>query len=97
MKVIEATSGSDGRIKQMALGIIKLSKSLAYKDADYHTHTEAGVAQSIGGRQSENPGSSKIKYSEAQEHQQKQDMQDWTMVQNVLCDSAQLTVGSLLV
>lgn len=81
----------------MASGIVKLSKSLAYKDADYHTHKQAGVVQSIGGRQPKNAGSSKIKYPEAQEHQQKQDTQDWTVVQNVFCDSAQLNVGSLSV
>lgn len=45
----------------------------------------------------ENSGSSKAKELEVQERQQKQDMHDWTVVQNVLRDTTQLFVGSLSV
>ncbi|KAL2481971.1 Uncharacterized protein Adt_34937 [Abeliophyllum distichum] len=96
--VTEITSDSDDRIQQMALAIEKLTKSLEDKEAQISTLMHRLEMQSPLTEDSpKNASSSRTMDTEIQEHQQKQDIHDWTVVQNVLCDTTQLSVGSLFV
>ncbi|KAL2470475.1 Retrotrans gag domain-containing protein [Abeliophyllum distichum] len=90
------TPNSDDRIQQMALAIEKLTKSLEDKEAQISTFMHRLELQSPLTKDSpKNASSSRIKDPEIQEHQQKQDIHDQTVVQNVLRDTTQLYVGSL--
>ncbi|KAL2505265.1 Uncharacterized protein Adt_20886 [Abeliophyllum distichum] len=94
--VTEITPDSDDRIQQMALAIEKLTKSLEDKEAQISTLMHRLELQSPLTEDSpKNASSSRTKDQEIQEHQQKQDIHDRTVVQNVLRDTTQLSVGSV--
>ncbi|KAL2532654.1 Retrotrans gag domain-containing protein [Abeliophyllum distichum] len=96
--VAEMTPDSDDRIQQMALAIEKLTKSLEDKEAQISTLMHRLELQSpLMEDNLKNASSSRTKDPEIQEHQQKQDIHDRTVVQNVLRDTTQLSVGSLSV
>ncbi|KAL2487057.1 Retrotrans gag domain-containing protein [Abeliophyllum distichum] len=96
--VAEMTPDSDDRIQQMALAIEKLTKSLEDKEAQISTLMHRLELQSpLTEDNLKNASSSRTKDPEIQEHQQKQDIHDRTVVQNVLRDTAQLSVGFLSV
>ncbi|XP_022887726.1 uncharacterized protein LOC111403445 [Olea europaea var. sylvestris] len=96
--VTEATSGSDDQIQQMALAIEKLTKSLEDKDAQIAALVHRPESQNPPTKEDqENSRSSKAKELEVQKPQQKQNIHDRTVVQNMLHDTTQLSVGSLSV
>ncbi|KAL2498282.1 Ribonuclease H [Abeliophyllum distichum] len=96
--VTKITPNSDGRIQQMALDIEKLTKSLEDKEAQISTLMHRLEVQSPFMEDSpKTASSSRTKNPEIQEHQQKQDIHDRMVVQNVLRDTTQLSVGSLSV
>ncbi|KAL2533509.1 Uncharacterized protein Adt_06860 [Abeliophyllum distichum] len=96
--VTEITPDFDDRIQQMALAIEKLTKSLEDKEVQISTLMHRLELQSLLTEDSpKNASSSRTKDPEIHGHQQKQDIHDWTVVQNVLRDTTQLSVGSLSV
>ncbi|KAL2461666.1 RNA-directed DNA polymerase [Abeliophyllum distichum] len=96
--VAEMTPDSDDQIQQMALAIEKLTKSLEDKEAQISTLMHRLELQSpLTEDNLKNASSSRTKDPKIQEHQQKQDIHDRTVVQNVLRDTTQLSVGSLSV
>lgn len=86
--IIKATSGFDDRIQQMALAIEKLTKLLEDKDTQIVALMHMLELQnSLVKEDQENSRSSKDKELEVQEHQQKQDIHDRTVVENVWRDT----------
>ncbi|KAL2542346.1 Uncharacterized protein Adt_03324 [Abeliophyllum distichum] len=80
------------------LAIEKLTKSLEDKEAQISSLMHRLELQSpLTEYSPKNTSSSRTKDLEIQEHQQKQDIHDRTVVQNVLRDTTQLSVGSMSV
>ncbi|KAL2470234.1 Retrotrans gag domain-containing protein [Abeliophyllum distichum] len=78
--VTEMTPDFDDRIQQMALAIEKLTKSLEDKETKISTLMHQLELQSPLTEDSQkNASSSRTKDLEIQEHQQKQDIHDWTI------------------